>query len=252
MSSYEGSQDCYCNVGYYAPIVGVLGPTVADFKCQGSWEGVYLFDTEIDSRPVYRKSASQVFMLMDYGAGNIRWETRDSIDSGSAYLYSPFKNPMDLSIFYPTQIEFLEWCGSWTLSPAKWRSYHTSVCQACPAHSSNIYHGSRDCLCNAGYSRTDSGMCSACDTGKYKAAIGSATCTDCPSGKVTTSTGQTAATACVCPANSYSDNSCVDSTTWTAGYGLCDTYMLGHFQKNNKFCVEDGACPNCCIACANI
>ena len=120
-------------------------------------------------------------------------------------------------------------------------------CEPCPANSGNLAAGSGSCFCNVGYTGPDSGTCSACVAGTYKATTGAATCTACPSGKVTTSTGQTAATACVCPVNSYSGLGCVESTTWNGGYGLCPTYSGG----NNGWCGADKACPHCCINCAD-
>jgi hypothetical protein len=60
-----------------------------------------------------------------------------------------------------------------------------------------------------------------------------------------------------CAAGQYL--TCVSSTTWhaTPFYGLCPTYAWGYrnpattfLTANNDYCVEDGACPNCC-ECSN-
>ena len=117
MWSYAGAQDCYCNVGYYAPVEGVLGPTSNDFICQGSWSGIYTFHSVIGSRPVYNKSASQFFMLTDYGNYNFIWEARDGIDSGYAYLGSQSEvYTQDFSVFYPSLYPLSEWCVVWIYS----------------------------------------------------------------------------------------------------------------------------------------
>ena len=95
MWSYAGAQDCYCNVGYYAPVEGVLGPTSNDFICQGSWSGIYTFHSVIGSRPVYNKSASQFFMLTD----------------SQSEVYT-----QDFSVFYPSLYPLSEWCVVWIYS----------------------------------------------------------------------------------------------------------------------------------------
>jgi hypothetical protein len=204
MWSYAGAQDCYCNVGYYAPVEGVLGPTFNDFVCQGSWSGIYTFHSVIGSRPVYSKSASQFFMLTDYGYYNFIWEARDGIDSGYAYLGSQsVVYTQDFSVFYPSLYPLSEWCGAWIYSTARWRAYHTSVCQACPADSTNSYHGSSNCLCNAGYEGTVSGTCAACGAGKYKTDTGNGVCSNCPPNTDHVLIAQTLDSACQCNAGTF-------------------------------------------------
>ena len=38
-----------------------------------------------------------------------------------------------------------------------------------------------------------------------------------------------------------------DSSAWNGGYGSCSTYVPG--AGNHNYCVGDGACPHCPVAC---
>jgi hypothetical protein len=78
------------------------------------------------------------------------------------------------------------------------------VCQACPANSiaPQGSDGQTDCKCNAGYTGSDGGTCTACVAGKYKIGTGSGTCADCEAGKYSTTVGATSDMCQACPANS--------------------------------------------------
>ena len=63
--------------------------------------------------------------------------------------------------------------------------YRATTCTACPVNSTSPVLSSvlANCTCNAGFSGPNGGLCSACVSGKYKAAAGSATCTSCGAGR---------------------------------------------------------------------
>ena len=111
---------------------------------------------------------------------------------------------LDSSIFSPTRYTFFEWCTNVRVaSKVRWRTYHTSTCQACPVASTSAFFASRvvsDCLCNAGYVnettllagsavRSDACVClpefaglscAPCAVGLYKMTTSNTTCEDCP------------------------------------------------------------------------
>ena len=73
-----------------------------------------------------------------------------------------------------------------------------SSCSACPSGSSTSEVGSADlsdCICVAGRTGPNGGVCTACNPGTYKGDIGSSPCTACPPGK-TSPAGSTAQEAC--------------------------------------------------------
>ena len=69
-------------------------------------------------------------------------------------------------------------------------------------------HGYESCVCNAGYTKSESNLCTACIEGKYKSLPGDQECTTCAIGKNGVGgQGSTSEEAqCVeCPANSYGE-----------------------------------------------
>jgi len=78
-----------------------------------------------------------------------------------------------------------------------------AACLACPSNSASTVESGRDeqtdCLCNAGYTGADGGVCLACAAGKYKPTTGSAACSDCDV-NADNAEASTAVTDCVCNA----------------------------------------------------
>ena len=78
-----------------------------------------------------------------------------------------------------------------------------AACLTCPSNSAATVESGRDeqtdCLCNAGYTGADGGVCSACAAGKYKTTTGSAACSDCDV-NAGSAEASTAVTDCVCNA----------------------------------------------------
>ena len=75
------------------------------------------------------------------------------------------------------------------------------MCEACPANSIAPKGSDEltDCMCDAGYTGSDGGTCTACIAGKYKISSGdeSADCEDCACGKYSTVPAATAMDTCV-------------------------------------------------------
>ena len=78
-----------------------------------------------------------------------------------------------------------------------------AACLACPSNSVSTVESGRDeqtdCLCNAGYTGTNGGVCSACAAGKYKTTTGSTACSDCDV-HADSPEASTVVTDCVCNA----------------------------------------------------
>ena len=117
----------------------------------------------------------------------------------------------------------------------------SSTCITCPAHSqseegsSNITH----CLCNAGYSGRDGGVCSACVAGKYKSVNGSAACTSCDAGKYSEHTGAASADACTnCAPGKYS------AAEGNAAETDCDLCAAGKYS-NASGATASATCQLC-------
>ena len=72
-----------------------------------------------------------------------------------------------------------------------------AACKPCPLYSISPEASTAitNCLCNAGYTKSNDNTCIACVAGKYKANVGFDACNDCESGK-TSPAGSTSLTAC--------------------------------------------------------
>ena len=82
----------------------------------------------------------------------------------------------------------------------------SSLCFACPPHSQSVEGSSNitHCLCNAGYTGTHGGPCSACVKGTYKINNSSASCTLCGAGTYSPIVAANSSSVCVaCPADTY-------------------------------------------------
>jgi hypothetical protein len=99
-----------------------------------------------------------------------------------------------------------------------------STCLGCPAETSSLPgSGSKTgCICNAGYSGPDGGICSACTNGQYKDVNGSSACSECPRNTFSSSFAATSKSTCIsCPAGSISKAGSVilPNCTCNKGYG---------------------------------
>ena len=107
-------------------------------------------------------------------------------------------------------------------------------CERCPENARvNISRGGagvESCLCNAGYSGPDGGLCLACAPGSEKPTLGSGGCSTCEAGKyITYSDTLSGATCQECPAGKYNNSAgamvcsecLVGSYKEAAGYGIC-------------------------------
>jgi len=106
----------------------------------------------------------------------------------------------------------------------------------CPAKSSTVADGAQDvsqCACLPGYTGANGGACTACTTGKFKAASGSAACTPCPMGTYSTTVGLNGSWGCLpCKAGTYSDSA--------DGAIECKPCNQGHAAKTGS-----SACVRC-------
>jgi hypothetical protein len=91
-----------------------------------------------------------------------------------------------------------------------------TACEACPTNSiaPEASNELTDCLCNAGYTVTAVGLCTACKAGKFKAQTGSAECSECIAGTFSTTLAATSIDTCQpCDAGQYSTTVGADSIT---------------------------------------
>ena len=110
----------------------------------------------------------------------------------------------------------------------------SDVCQACPTNSDapQASNEQTDCTCDAGFTGSDGGACTACEGGKYKSQSGNAPCSICPAGKYKAMAG----------ANTFCDN--CEAGTWKASAGInlaCDHCTAGKYQAAsgvNTFCED--------------
>ena len=108
------------------------------------------------------------------------------------------------------------------------------TCTVCPANTTTLREGQTnisDCICVSGYTKPDSGPCTACNVGTYKSQLGNASCTACPTGASTLHTASVADTDCVCNAGFTGPDS-----------GPCTACNVGTYksQLGNASCT---ACP---------
>jgi hypothetical protein len=80
-----------------------------------------------------------------------------------------------------------------------------SACLSCPALSSSPSGSDlpTKCQCNAGYTGTNGGSCTACLEGTYKNTGGAATCTQCGAGKYSDTIGRSSCLDCVFPQGAF-------------------------------------------------
>ena len=126
-----------------------------------------------------------------------------------------------------------------------------STCVSCPVNSNSVVSSSAiaACICNAGFTGPDGGVCLACVAGKYKTVTGSVVCTNCGVGSYSVTVGTTAASSCVtCPVNSNSavSSSDVAACTCNAGFtgpdgGVCSSCVAGKYKTNSG----SVACTDC-------
>ena len=118
-----------------------------------------------------------------------------------------------------------------------WSPEGSPDCKMCPVNSAApAGSGSiSNCICDAGYTGPNGGPCLPCESGKYKAANGSAACTPCAFGSDSAS-GQT---ACTCTERFYANGSACLPKYAT---------LQGVFQCNVGYTGPNGTGP--CVECA--
>ena len=126
----------------------------------------------------------------------------------------------------------------------------SDVCIACTANSDapEASDEQTDCICNAGSTGIDGGVCSECVAGKYKIATGDALCTNCAAGQYSTSIGATYNTCQECTANTNAPEASDEQTDCICNAGLtgpnggiCTLCIAGKF----KIATGDAPCSNC-------
>jgi len=125
------------------------------------------------------------------------------------------------------------------------------ACLACPA---NTVSGTGSgviaaCVCNAGATGPDGGLCMLCAVGKYKMTNGSAVCTDCLAGSYSGTQGANTSERCLrCPDNSssFASTSAITGCTCNTGAsgpngGPCALCVPGKY----KTATGTALCTNC-------
>jgi len=123
----------------------------------------------------------------------------------------------------------------------------SDVCQGCP-QDSNAPAASdekNDCICNAGFTKAASGICTICETGKFKNEAGNGGCSVCIAGKYLGAVGcedypensmslveSSARTQCTC-----------NSGATGANGGPCSLCLPGTYKQG------EGPTPNVCSEC---
>jgi hypothetical protein len=131
-------------------------------------------------------------------------------------------------------------CGVHTYSTAV-AATAPETCGNCPENTVSAVGSGviTACTCNTGYTGADGNACTACETGQWKDAIGSAVCTDCGLGKFSgMPAAKTALTCTTCPENSYTKllgNDVLEDCECNAGFtglngGHCSACPAGKYK----------------------
>jgi hypothetical protein len=102
------------------------------------------------------------------------------------------------------------------------------------------------CLCNAGYTGPDGGVCEACSAGSFKSVQGTDACVQCPSNS-TSEVGSDNITGCICTqgftgANGGPCRSCsVGKYKIVKGDAICDKCAVGTYKNTSGY----GVCFPC-------
>ena len=118
-------------------------------------------------------------------------------------------------------------------------SIGSQVCESCPSHSTTQSVGSdarADCLCVQGFTGENGSQCSACETGQYKAALGSSACDNCPKGTFSSQGSAASVSSCQdCAAGKYSS---------TPGAAACEACEAGKYSTSpGSYTASD--CSSC-------
>ena len=124
----------------------------------------------------------------------------------------------------------------------------SNVCKSCPPP--QLSDDSADCVCIAGFSAPNGGVCSQCIAGKYKINIGNAACSNCAAQQYSTAVGATSDVCQMCNSNSNSPlasnehSDCICDSRYTGlngGTGSCIQCVAGKFKTQSG----SAACTNC-------
>ena len=88
--------------------------------------------------------------------------------------------------------------------------------------------------------------CTACPAGSFSDMEGASSCSQCEAGKYSLA-GASVCTNCVAGKYSLHTEAAKDSSTWTGVHGSCSAYV--HGATYHPWCVVDGACSQCPVAC---
>jgi len=150
--------------------------------------------------------------------------------------------------------------GNSTCTPCPIGTYYDNVgaklekdCKQCPSLSTSLHSSQKieDCKCNSGSTGHNGGICSKCETGKYKIVQGSDICTNCSNGTYYEYIGSDLQTNCkLCPlysnsqsgSNNLKDCTCNSGSTGQNG-DICHKCETGRYKSQ--------AGNETCISCAN-
>jgi hypothetical protein len=134
----------------------------------------------------------------------------------------------------------------------------SSTCINCPSNSISPAGSAAltNCICNAGSSGPNGGICTVCVEGKYKSSAGSVPCTNCGTGKYSTAVGASLCTSCGGGTYSAATGASVSSTCIACNAGdsvcacdaglhwkgsICQTCLAGKFKTS----IGSDACTDC-------
>jgi len=112
-----------------------------------------------------------------------------------------------------------------------------AACEACPANTQSLAQA-RTCLCNPGYTLSQSGSCTVCLAGTFKENAGNHACSTCATGAYSEAPGAALANSCItCPDHSSSSagsgtkTNCICLAGYTgANGGTCTACSVGKFK----------------------
>jgi hypothetical protein len=122
-------------------------------------------------------------------------------------------------------------------------------CRGCPLDSTTSGSGSidiTDCKCRRGYTGTNGGTCTICDSGKYKDVIGNSDCINCPANS-NSPNGSTQSSDCKCDVGFSGPDggqctACQAGTYKTkTGSSSCEECDIGKYKPNAGI----GYCSSC-------
>jgi len=245
----SSSVSCICNAGYTGPNGGVCSPCNAGTYKSNTGSGACIACTPNSISPSHSTSSgackcnagyygNQVYTCQACPVGTYRDPINDM-----ACLQCPtgkYTNTSGSALCTDCPV------GTFTIFTEGMTSVTT--CLACLPNSGSTCNGcfhQNSCKCNTGYSGYDGGVCTACESGKYKDITGMSTCVSCPMGKYSHKDGLS---ECIeCPSNSVnfedgstSINSCLCNIDYSGpNGGPCSPCPAGTYKNStgNSSCI---------------